>query len=574
MSGALGTLPYPVADFSGNGPNPLQTYVDQLSHLHGLTDMLNARPTPAPVGTEFTTSVGMPGVATNALAALNPGGAPIMASDLARARAQMQDAMNLGVTMALGLSGGGPAGAAEGAESNALRVYHGTPHLFAPVESNPLGAFDLSKIGTGEGAQVYGHGIYQAEAEPTARSYREALGGGPTFDFSATGGPERLDPATAKLALFEHLMDHPALSQVEEQPLTSAAAHVIDALSSGTPPSQITPMKNRPAILRTPEGTEAIEHALDFMGNAKIDLGQPTVGGAPFDANDLTHKAAWYVDRAGGDPDAAIEAIDDELSSVRRSLDKQAQGSGRFGALATAQDRLMQMKDIIDENRGSLPEYKAPGHLYESELSLKPEDALHWDLPFSQQSPKVQEALRSLGLGPGVPPTIEWAMQGQRHVLLANGRPSGIELRPGKTAGYFDEYQDGYYTGTLPVSRLDQWKATHLESAKGWTNLARDDTGQLIYNQLARRLGGTGEAAHWAGGFGGNPAAASQALSDAGIKAIRYEDAGSRTKAGGKTYNWVLFDPATINIIRRYGIAGLMTASGAAGLAGAGSQQQ
>lgn len=46
-------------------------------------------------------------------------------------------------------------------------AYHGSPHSFDK--------FDLSKIGTGEGAQAYGHGLYFAESEPVARSYRDAL---------------------------------------------------------------------------------------------------------------------------------------------------------------------------------------------------------------------------------------------------------------------------------------------------------------------------------------------------------------------------------------------------------------
>jgi len=44
-----------------------------------------------------------------------------------------------------------------------LDVYHGTPHRFPPTANNPLGEFDASKIGTGEGAQAYGHGLYLAE---------------------------------------------------------------------------------------------------------------------------------------------------------------------------------------------------------------------------------------------------------------------------------------------------------------------------------------------------------------------------------------------------------------------------
>ena len=53
-----------------------------------------------------------------------------------------------------------------------LDVYHGTPHRFPGTEANPLGEFDASKIGTGEGAQAYGHGIYLAESPEVAEMYQ------------------------------------------------------------------------------------------------------------------------------------------------------------------------------------------------------------------------------------------------------------------------------------------------------------------------------------------------------------------------------------------------------------------
>jgi hypothetical protein len=46
-------------------------------------------------------------------------------------------------------------------------VYHGSPHKFD--------AFDSSKIGTGEGAQAYGHGLYLAENPAVAKDYAGAL---------------------------------------------------------------------------------------------------------------------------------------------------------------------------------------------------------------------------------------------------------------------------------------------------------------------------------------------------------------------------------------------------------------
>lgn len=54
-------------------------------------------------------------------------------------------------------------------ELNAL-VYHGSPHKFDK--------FDGSKIGTGEGAQAYGHGIYVAESPSVAGSYTAANAAG------------------------------------------------------------------------------------------------------------------------------------------------------------------------------------------------------------------------------------------------------------------------------------------------------------------------------------------------------------------------------------------------------------
>jgi hypothetical protein len=54
---------------------------------------------------------------------------------------------------------------------NPIKVYHGSPHDFDK--------FDSSKIGTGEGAQAFGHGLYFAENPGTAQSYK--LAGQPAF---------------------------------------------------------------------------------------------------------------------------------------------------------------------------------------------------------------------------------------------------------------------------------------------------------------------------------------------------------------------------------------------------------
>ena len=87
-----------------------------------------------------------------------------------------------------------------------IRVFHAGPHEFAPerlirrpdgsldyivgtppdklpnvppgheaVQDFPLGRFRMDKVNTGQGAQTYGHGIYQAENEAVARDYYNQL---------------------------------------------------------------------------------------------------------------------------------------------------------------------------------------------------------------------------------------------------------------------------------------------------------------------------------------------------------------------------------------------------------------
>ena len=48
-----------------------------------------------------------------------------------------------------------------------LEAFHGSPHQFD--------RFDMSKIGTGEGAQAYGHGLYFTDTEDIAKQYRDSI---------------------------------------------------------------------------------------------------------------------------------------------------------------------------------------------------------------------------------------------------------------------------------------------------------------------------------------------------------------------------------------------------------------
>ena len=55
---------------------------------------------------------------------------------------------------------------AEAYDPIGMTVYHGSPHIFE--------RFDLGKIGTGEGAQAYGRGLYMAQNPKVAEEYQKA----------------------------------------------------------------------------------------------------------------------------------------------------------------------------------------------------------------------------------------------------------------------------------------------------------------------------------------------------------------------------------------------------------------
>lgn len=54
-------------------------------------------------------------------------------------------------------------------------VFHGSPHRFDPDPENPYGKFSVDRIGTGEGNQAYGYGLYFASSKEVALWYKEKL---------------------------------------------------------------------------------------------------------------------------------------------------------------------------------------------------------------------------------------------------------------------------------------------------------------------------------------------------------------------------------------------------------------
>jgi hypothetical protein len=87
-----------------------------------------------------------------------------------------------------------------------IRAYHGSPHSFD--------RFDASKIGTGEGAQAYGHGLYFAGKEDVARSYRDIAPAVPSAE--ALESLRRIEERLQKLQTEKYKLEY-ALEEAAAQ---------------------------------------------------------------------------------------------------------------------------------------------------------------------------------------------------------------------------------------------------------------------------------------------------------------------------------------------------------------------
>jgi hypothetical protein len=179
-----------------------------------------------------------------------------------------------------------------------IRAYHGSPHDFD--------RFDLSKIGTGEGNQAYGHGLYFAENEGVAKSYRDAL-----KDNAPLIGGKAADPSNP-----EHL----AAAFLSQYKTPQAAIKELDdsiAWSAANP--QFAPPK---------EHIAAAQQAKDIIASGKpLPSSEPNPG-RMYEVNinaDPAHFLDW--DRPIGG--AILDRVGDASRGIRPNLYERAMGTGR-----------------------------------------------------------------------------------------------------------------------------------------------------------------------------------------------------------------------------------------------------
>ena len=230
-----------------------------------------------------------------------------------------------------------------------LEAYHGSPYVFD--------RFSLDAIGTGEGAQAFGHGLYFADREVVAKDYRDALTR-PRIQFAGKDidTPYTYDIITEFKPKIDEAYDDFAQGWVDEYGEAAAELEIDydpDALA---------------------EFVELVKTGQEIP--TSVNKGVPNLDEYGIDANELFDR---YQD------------IEDEFVSNLANI---------------SQIQILDDIDYVRENSinnlGIFEEYIEPelamskneGALYRVEIDTRPDQLLDYDKPLSEQPQAVQDAMR------------------------------------------------------------------------------------------------------------------------------------------------------------------------------------
>ena len=172
-----------------------------------------------------------------------------------------------------------------------IKAYHGSPHRFSK--------FSMDKIGTGEGAQAYGHGLYFAESPDVAAGYQERLAmvddGPPAFFRDASGNA--IDEAPGSVWLLRGDDTRTSFEEMQKR-----AADKLQ-WAQGLKNKQLSGIETRKA-----------QEAIDWLRDNP---------GANFAPNDV--RGAFYTTRLDVEPEDLLDwdaPLSQQSEKVRAALEK------------------------------------------------------------------------------------------------------------------------------------------------------------------------------------------------------------------------------------------------------------
>ena len=201
-----------------------------------------------------------------------------------------------------------------------MDTWHGTPHRFPPTANNPLGEFDPMKIGTGEGAQAYGHGLYLAENPGVAKGYQKDVTR-KLFDTNSILGWEegrvKLNPGDSGM-LFQYARG--TLPPIEAAKKLKINAGSAGAYSDETIADAITKIREQTKgnLYKVDLPDEHIAKMLDWD---KPLSQQSAIADSIKGAGGKVYSAAWYLPTPkGGAYPIKVSLMDGDYPMTGRQL--------------------------------------------------------------------------------------------------------------------------------------------------------------------------------------------------------------------------------------------------------------
>ena len=343
----------------------------------------------------------------------------------------------------------------------AQAAYHGSPYKFDK--------FTTDKIGTGEGAQAYGWGLYFAGNKEVAKYYKEALS------------------ANRNLGV-------PRSRPVGQPPSAAEMRATKDVNAAFT----------RSLSVRGISNPKTFSDLIDFYNfrqqAASLDAKHYEENKDSIDSE----IKAWKDQIRAKNPQFTDKQIEDALETIGAGMVRHPYQSAYDSAL-----------NELSKHSG--------GALYKVDLKPSEDEYLDWDKPLDQQSEKVKAALQASGfeIKSNSYPSLKQAENLFRSQRVQDDARSDIGIRESLKAGW-KLVQQGDDAG------FREWFDKHGGLLSPGRH--RAITGEDAYRKLGIRLiNESGSSVP----FSDNQKLATQALNALGIRGIRYLDGNSRSKGEG-----------------------------------------
>ena len=308
-------------------------------------------------------------------------------------------------------------------------AYHGSPHKFEK--------FDISKIGTGEGAQAFGYGLYFAGNKGIAEGYQK-----------------RLSREQAKLQYDG--------KEIADSGLPQHVQNIIREMHSGE--------------LSKADYTEGLKGLIEdktfFRDQMEQLINHLEQGGQTQDFLNQQPEFIQHGLRHRIDEENALTDLEGAQAAYRREDSE----------LRTLQRDLESMKAIDESKITNI----GGGRLYQVDLP-DDEHLMAWDVPVMDQSPLIQKAFTDMGIGiePEQDPLGVWESEDTGETVASGARPITGEEAYRKLSDLFeggDKAASEYLLskGILghkfldANSRHDKYKASYKASEDRWISQTFD----------------------------------------------------------------------------------------------------